>query len=149
MGPPWFQLPHSENRLPRTNPDTSNGCQGEDVSFDISNGIQDDNASFNIGNGNPSMGVSLDIGNGNQDDDANINIGNCIQGRDAIFNLRNGILNGRDAINEVGAEGLELAWVFQSFGTERIFELVCIYTALYPIHVNCFLDIGCIPKYVP
>jgi hypothetical protein len=43
---------------------------------------------------------------------------------------------------------LELAQAFQSLGTEGIFELVCIYTALYPIHVICFLDVGCIPKYI-
>jgi hypothetical protein len=149
MGPPRFQSRHSKNRLPSTNPNTSNGCQDEDVSFDISNGNQDDDVSFNIGNGNQSMDVSFDIGNGNHDDDAHIDIGNGIQGRDASFNIHDGIQNGSDAIDGVDAEVLELARAFQSLSTEGIFELVCIYTALYPIHVNCFLDVGCIPKYVP
>jgi len=54
-----------------------------------------------------------------------------------------------DAINVVDAEVLKLVQVFQSIGTEGIFELVCIYTALYPIYVNCFLDVGCIPLYIP
>jgi hypothetical protein len=119
------------------------------VSFDIGNGNQDDDASFDIGNGNQSMDVNFDIGNGNHDDDASIDIGNGNQGRDASFNVRDGIQNGRDAIDGVDAEVLELARAFQSLGTDGIFELVCIYTALYPIHVNCFLDVGCIPKYVP
>ena len=149
MGPPRFQSRHSENRLPSTNPDTSNGCQDEDVSFDIGNGNQDDDAGFDIGNGNQSMDVSFDIGNGNHDDDASIDIGNGNQGRDGSFNVRDGIQNGRDAIDGVDAEVLELARAFQSLGTEGILELVCIYTALYPIHVNCFLDVGCLPKYVP
>jgi hypothetical protein len=149
MGPLRFQSRHSGNRLPSTNPDTSNGCQDEDVSFNIGNGNQDDDATFYIGNGNQSMDVSFDIGNGNHDDDASIDIGNGNQGRDASFNVRDGIHNGRDAINGVDAEVLELARAFQSLGTEGIFELVCIYTALYLIHVNCFLDVRCIPTYFP
>jgi len=149
MGPPQFQSRHSENRLPSTNPDTSNGCQDENVSFDIGNGNQDNDASVDIGNGNQSMDVSFHIGNGNHDDDASIDIGNGNQGRDANFNVHDGIQNGRDAIDGVDAEVLELARAFQSLGTEGIFQLVYIYTALYPIHVNCFLDVGCIPKYVP
>jgi hypothetical protein len=149
MGPPRFQSRHSENRLPSTNPDTSNGYQDEDVSFDISNRNQDDDASFDIGNGNRSIDLSCDIGNGNHDNDASIDIGNANQGKNASFNVRDGIQNGRDAIDGVDAEVLELAQVFQSFSTEGIFELVCIYTALYPIHVHCFLVVGCIPKYVP
>jgi len=131
------------------NPDTSNGCQDEDVSFDIGNRNQDDDASFDISNGNQSMDVSFDICNGNHDDDARIDIGNGNQCRDASFNLRDGIQNGRDAIDRVDAEVLELARAFQSLGNEGIFELVCIHTALYPIHVNCFLDVSCIPKYIP
>jgi len=95
------------------------------------------------------MDVSFDIGNGNQDEDASIDIGNGNQGRDASFNVRDRIQNGRDAIDGVDAEVLELARAFQSLSTEAIFELVCIYTAVYPIHVICFLDVGCIPKYVP
>ena len=51
MGPPRFQSRHSENRLPSTKPETSNGCQYEGVSFDVCNGNQDDDASFDIGNG--------------------------------------------------------------------------------------------------
>jgi len=149
MGPPRFQSRHSEHRLPNTNPVISNRCQDEDVSFDIGNGNHDDDASFDIGNGKQSMDVSFDIGNGNHDDDAIIDIGNGNQGRDSSFNVRNGIQNGRDAIDGVDAEVLELAQAFQSLGTEGIFEFVCIYTALYPIHVNCFLDVSCIPKYVP
>jgi hypothetical protein len=149
MGSPRFQSRHSENRLPSTNPNTSNGCQDENVSFDIGNGNQDDDVSFDIGNGNQSMDVSFDLGNGNHDDDASIDISNGNQGRDACFNIRDGIQNGRDAINAVDPEVLELARAFQRLGTEQIFELVCIYTAPYPIHVNCFLDVGCIAKYVP
>jgi len=149
MGPPRFQSRHSENRLPSTNPDTTNRCQDENVSFNIGNGNQDDNASFNIGNGNRSMDVNFDICNGNHNDDASIDIGNGNQGRDASFNVRDGIQNGRDAIDGVDAEVLELARAFQSLGNEGIFELVCIYTALYPIHVNCFVDVCCIPQYVP
>jgi len=149
MGPPRFHSRHSETRLPSSKPDTSNGCQYEGVSFDICNGNQDDDASFDIGNGNQSRDVSFDIGNVHHDDDASIDFGNGNQGRDASFNLRDGIQNGRDAIDGVDAEFLELTRAFQSLGTEGNFELVCIYTALYPIHVNCFLDVGCIPKYVP
>jgi len=149
MGAPRFQSLHSENCLPSPNPDSSNGCQDEDVSFDIGSGNQDDHASFVIGNGNQRMDVIFDIGNGNQDDDASIDIGNANQGRDASFNVCHRIENSRDAIVGADAEVLELARAFESLGTEGIFELVCIYTALYPIHVNCFLDVGCIPKYVP
>jgi len=149
MGPPRFPSRYSKNRLPSTNPDTSNRCLDEDVSFNIGNGNQDDDVSFNIGNGNQSMDGRFNISNGNQDDDASIDIGNGNQGRDASFNIRDGFQNGRDAIDGVDAEVLELARAFQSLGTEGIFQSVCIYTALYPIHVNCFLDVGCIPKYVP
>ena len=149
MGPPPFQSRHSVNSLPSTNPDTSNRCQDEDVSFHIGNGNQDYDASFNIGNGNQSMDVSFDIGNGNHDDKAIIDVGNGNQGRDACFNVPDGIQTGRYAIDGLDAEVLELARAFQSPGTERIFDLVCIYTALDPIHVHCFLDVGCIPKDVP
>jgi len=149
MGPPRFESRHSKNCLPSTSPDTSNECRDEDVSFDIGNGNQDDDPSFDIGNGNQCMDVSFDIGNRNHDDDASIDIGNGNQGRDASFNVRDGIQNGMDAIDGVDAEVLELAQAFQSLGTEGIFEFVFIYTALYLIHVNCFLDVGCIPKYVP
>ena len=93
--------------------------------------------------------MSFNIGYRNQDNDASIDIGKDNQGRDESFNVRDGIENGRDAIDGVDAEVLELTRAFQSLGTEGIFENVCIYTALYPIHVHCFLDIGCIPKYVP
>jgi len=137
------------NCLPSTNPDTCNGCQDEDVSFHIATRIQDDNGSFDKGNANESIDVSFNIGNGNQDDDASIDIGNSNQGRDSTFNLPNGIQNGRDAIDGVDAEVLLLTRAFQSPSTEGIFELVCIYTALYPINVNCFLDVSCIPNYVP
>jgi hypothetical protein len=149
MGPPRFQSRHSVNRQPSTHPDTSNGCQDKDVSFDIGNVNQDDDASFDIGDENQNMDVRFDIGNGNHDDDASIDISKGNPGRDASFTVRDGSQNGRDAIDRVDAEVLELARAFQSLGTEGIFELVCIYTALYPIHVNCFLDVGCIPKYDP
>jgi hypothetical protein len=149
MGPPRFQSQHSKNSLSSTNPDNTNGCQDEDVSFDIGNGNRDDDASFNIGNGNESMDVSINIGNGNHDDDVSIDIGNGNQGRDASFNVSDGIQNGRDAIDGVDAEVLELAQASQSLGTEGIFELLCIYTALYTKHVNYFLDVCGIPKYVP
>jgi hypothetical protein len=76
---------------------------------------------------------------------ASIDIGNVDQGRDESFNARDGIQNGRDAIDAVDGKVLELARAFQSLGTEGMFELVCIYTALYRIHVNCFLDVGCRP----
>ena len=95
------------------------------------------------------MDVSFDIGNGNHDNDASIDIGNSNQGRDASFNVRDRIQNGRDAIDGGDAKVLELARAFQSLSSKGIFELVCIYTALYPIHVNCFLDVRCLPKYVP
>ena len=119
------------------------------MSFDIGNGNQEDDAIFDISNGNQNMDVSFDIGNRNYDDDMSINIGNGNQGRDASVNIHDGIHNGRDAVVAVDAEVLELARAFQNLRTEGIFESVCIYTALYPIHVNCFLDVGCIPKYVP
>jgi hypothetical protein len=102
-----------------------------------------------FGNGNPSRDVSFDLSNGNQDDDASFDIGNRNQGSHASFNICDGIQNGRDAIDGVDAEVLELARALQSLGPEGIFELVCIHTALYPIHVSCFLDVGCIPMYVP
>jgi hypothetical protein len=44
---------------------------------------------------------------------------------------------------------LALPWVFQYHSTEGIFELVSIDAALYLIHVNCFRDVNCIPRYVP
>ena len=149
MGPPQFQSRHSENHLHDSNPDTCNGCQDEDVRFDIGNGNQDNDANFDIGLRNQSMDVSFDIGNGNQDDHARIDISNSNPGRDANLNVRHGIQNGWDAIDGVDAEVLEIAQAFQSLGTEGILESVCIYTALYPIHVNCFLDISCIPQYIP
>ena len=148
-GPPRFQSRHSDNRPRSTNPDTSNGCQDEDVTFDIGNGNQDDDARFDIGTGNQSMDVGFDIGNGKHNDDASIDIGNGNQGRDASFNVHDRIQNSSVAMDEVDAEVLELARAFRSLGTEEIFELVCTYTALCPIYVNCFLDPGCIPKYVP
>jgi hypothetical protein len=43
---------------------------------------------------------------------------------------------------------LALPRVFQYHGTEGIFELVCIDGALYPIYVNWFCDVSCIPRYV-
>lgn len=49
----------------------------------------------------------------------------------------------------VVAEVLKFARAFLSLGIEGIFALFCIYTALYPILVNCFLDIGCLPEYFP
>jgi hypothetical protein len=52
--------------------------------------------------------VRVTIGNGNQYDNVSINIGNGNPGRDASFNRHDGILNGRDAINGVNAEDLEL-----------------------------------------
>jgi hypothetical protein len=77
-----------------------------------------------------------------------IDIGNSYQGRDASFNVHGRIQDGRDDIHGVDAEVLKLARAFQSLGTEGILQLVSICTALYPIHVNCFQDFGCIPKYV-
>jgi len=109
MGPPRFQSRHSKNRLSSKNPDTSNGCKDEDVSFDIANENQDDNATINIGNGNQSMDVSFNICNGKHDDDASIDIGYSNQRRDASFNVCDGIPNGRDAIEGVDAKVLELA----------------------------------------
>ena len=91
--------------------------------------------------------MTIDICNGSQDDDVSIDIGSCNHGMDATFNVRDGIQNGRDAIDGVDAEVLELACTFQSLGTEAIFTLACIYTALYLIHVDCSLDIGCISMY--
>jgi hypothetical protein len=149
MGPPRFQSRHFENCPSSTNPGTSNRCQDEDVSFGISNMNQDDDASFDFANWNQSIDVSFDIGNGNHNDNASIDIGNGNQGRDASVKVRDGSQNGRDTIDGVDSKVLELARAFQSLSTEGFFELVCIYTALYPIHVNCFLDVGCIPKYVP
>jgi len=67
--------------------------------------------------------VSFDIDNGHHDDDARIDFGNGNQGRDASFNIRDGIQNGRDAIDGVDAEILEPTRAFQSLGTEGIFEL--------------------------
>jgi hypothetical protein len=67
------------------------------------------------------MHVSFNIGNGNQDHDASIAIGNGNQGRDVMFNVCDGIQNGRDAIDAVDAEVMELARAFQSLGTEGIF----------------------------
>ena len=119
------------------------------MSFDIGNGNQDDNASFDIGNGNQSVDVWFNIGNRTQDYTACIGIGNGNQGRDVSLNVCDRIQNGRDAIDGVAAKVLELAQAFQTLSTEGMCELVYIYTALYPIHVNCFLDIRGIPKYVP
>jgi len=149
IGPSRLQSRHSKHCLPSKNPDTSNGCQDEDMSFNISSRNQDKDASFDIGNGNHSMDVCFDIDNRNHDDDASIDIVNGNQARDRSFKVHNGIQNGRDAIDVVDAQVFDLARAFQSLGTEGTFELVCIYTALYPIHVNCFLDVGCIPKYAP
>jgi len=149
IGPPRFQSRYSDNGLPSTNPDSSNRWQHEDASFDIGNGNQDNHVRFDISNGNQRMDVSFDIGIMNQDEGASIDFGNSNQGRDASFNVHDGIQNGRDAIDGVDAEVLEIAQAFQSLGNEGIFELVCIYTALYPIHINCFLDDGRIPKYLP
>jgi len=118
------------------------------VNFDIGNVNQDDDPSFDIGNGNNSIDVSFDMGNGNSDDDASIDSGSDIEGTDASFNSRDGNQNCRDAIDGADAEVVELARAFQSPGTERFFELVWIYTALYPIHDDCFLDVSCIPKYI-
>jgi hypothetical protein len=109
MGPPLFQSRHSQNGVPSTDPDTNNRCEDEDVSFDIGNGNQDDDASFYIGNANQSMDASFNTGNGNQDDEASIEIGNGNRGRDASFNVHDGIQNGRDAIDGVDAQVLELA----------------------------------------
>jgi hypothetical protein len=95
------------------------------------------------------MDASFDIGNGNQDHNVSNDIGNGNQGEDASFNVRDGIQNRSNAIAGLDAEVLELARAFQSLSTEGMFELVSIYTALYPIHVNCFLDVDCIPKCVP
>jgi len=94
------------------------------------------------------MDSTVDIGNRNHDDDGRLDIGNGNQGRDASFNVRDRIQICRDAIHGVEDKVVELSPVFQSLGTEGIFESVCIYTTLYPIHVNCFQDISCIPKYV-
>jgi hypothetical protein len=149
MGPPQFKSRQSENCLPSTNPDTTSGCQDEDVRFDIGNGKQDDDVSFDIGNGNQSLEVSFHIGNVNHDDNASNDVGNGNQGRDASFNVRDGIQNGRDAMDGVDAEVLELPRAFQSLGMKGIFDLVYTFTALYPIYVNCFPDVGCIPKYIP
>jgi hypothetical protein len=95
------------------------------------------------------MDVCFDIGKRNPDDEVSIHLGTGNQGRDESFSVRDGIQNGRDAIDGVVAEVLVLTRAFQSLGTEGIFALVCIYTALYLIQVNCFLDVDCIPKYVP
>ena len=73
-----------------------------------------------------------------------VDIRNSNRSSDASFNIHDGVEIGRDPINVVDAEVLELAQAFQSFGTDGIFEFVCIYTALYPILVNCFPEIGCI-----
>ena len=129
--------------------DIGNWNDSMDVSFDIGKGNQDDNASFNISNGNPRMDVSIYTGNRNQDHDASIDTGNGNQCRDASFNVRDGIQNGRDAIDGVDAEVLELTRTFQSIGTEGIFQLICIHTALYTINVDSFLDVGCIPMNIP
>jgi len=144
MGPPRLQSRHSENPLPSRNPDTSNGRQDEDVSCDMGNGHQDNDATFDNRNVNQSMNVSFDIANGNQDDHVSIDIGNGTQCRHVSFNIRDGIQNGRDVNDAVDAEVLELARAFQSLSTEGLFELVCINTALHPIHVHCSLDVGCI-----
>lgn len=64
------------------------------------------------------------------------------------LNVSDGTPNRRDAIDGGGVEGLEIAQSFQSCGTYGIFELVCIYTAIYWIHVQCFLVVHCIPEYV-
>ena len=90
------------------------------MSLDIGNENQDDDASFVIGHGNEIMDGSCGIGNGKQDDDARIVICDGNQRRDAKFNVHDRIQNGRNAINEVDAEVLELAQVFQSLGTEGI-----------------------------
>ena len=146
MGPPRFQSRHSKNGPTSTNPDTSNGCQADDVRFDIGNGNQNDDSSFDIGNGNQSIDVRLNIGNRNQDDDARNDIANSNQGRDASFNVCDGILDGRDALDGGDAEVVELARAIKSLSTEGVFDSIRIYTAPYPIHVNRFLDVSCIPK---
>jgi len=120
MRPPQFPSQNSKYWLPSTHPNTSNLCQHEDVSLDIGNENQDDDASFVIGHGNEIMDGSCGIGNGKQDDDARIVICDGNQRRDAKFNVHDRIQNGRNAINEVDAEVLELAQVFQSLGTEGI-----------------------------
>jgi hypothetical protein len=93
--------------------------------------------------------VCFHIGNGNQDDNASIDNGNCNKSRNVSVTVRDGIQDGRDGNNVGDAEVLELAQAFQRIGTEGRCDLVCIYTAHYRIDVNCFLDVGCIPKYVP
>jgi len=101
-----------------------------------------------MGSGNESLDVLFDIGIGNQDVNAMIDIAKRNQGWYASIKLRDVIQNSRDAIDEVDAKDLELAQAFRSLGTEGICQSVCINTALYPIHVDWFLDICCIPKYV-
>jgi hypothetical protein len=130
MGPPRFQWRHSKNHLQSTHSDAGNGCQDEDVSINIGNGIQDDNASFNIGNENQHMHLSLNSRNRNQDDNLTIDISKGTHGKDATFNVRDVIKIGRDAIDGVDAEVLELAQACQSLCTDAIFELSCIHTAL-------------------
>jgi hypothetical protein len=58
------------------------------------------------------------------------------------MNIPDGTQNGRDSSDGVDQEVLEPIQVFQNLGTDGIAELVCIYSALYPIHVHCCLDVG-------
>jgi len=80
-------------------------------------------------------GYELRSRNTIQDDDGSIDIGNSNQGSDASFNVRDRIHNGRDAIDVVGAEVLELARSFLSFGTEGILSI--------SIYLYCSLSDRC------